>query len=337
MSIGLSVGPTLGGVLTEFGTWRAIFFVNAPVGLLAVLWANRILPSERGGAGLRFDVPGAAISTVGLLGLLLALSQGQSWGWTSPVVLGLLALFAVCAVAFVLVETRRAQPMLDLALFRIRAFAAGNLSVVVAFIGLFTATFLLPFFLEDGAHFSPVDAGLLLTPVPLTMAVVAPISGTISDRFGQRIPAVVGISILVAGLAALSQLPTQFHVLDLVWRLVLVGAGMGTFMSPNTSAVLGSVPRPRIGTASGTLAQMRIDGQALGIALSSAVVAVRLPVHVAELAGRIAPAAVQPEALVLAIHDAFLVAALVAAIGIVASVLGGSAREPRGEERVAAA
>jgi EmrB/QacA subfamily drug resistance transporter len=331
VSIGLSLGPALGGFLTEIGTWRAIFFVNVPVGVLAVLWAQRVLPAERGAEHVRFDVAGAALSSVGLLGLLLALSEGQGWGWTSPAVIAPLALFAVCAASFVWVETHAAQPMLDLRLFRIRPFAVGNLSVVVAFVGLFTATFLLPFFLENGAGFSALDAGLLLTPIPITQAIVAPFSGAVSDRIGQRVPASLGIAILVAGLVSLTQLPTTFEVGDLVWRLVLVGFGMGLFMSPNSSAVLGSVPRPRIGTASGTLAQMRIDGQALGIALSSAVVAIRLPIHAAELANRVGPGVAQADALILAIHDAFLVAAIVCSIGIVASFFGGSVREARGE------
>jgi EmrB/QacA subfamily drug resistance transporter len=327
VAIGLSLGPALGGFLTEIGTWRAIFFVNAPVGILAVLWAQRVLPVERGAEHASFDLAGAALSSIGLLGLLLALSEGQGWGWTSPPVLVLLLVFAACAIGFVIVETSRAHPMLDLSLFRIPQFAVGNIRTVAAFVGLFTATFLLPFFLENGAGFSALDAGLLLTPVPITQAIVAPFSGALSDRIGQRVPATLGIAVLVAGLVTLTELPTTFAVGDLVWRLVLVGFGMGMFVSPNSSAVLGSVPRPRIGTASGTLAQMRIDGQALGIALSSAVVAIRLPVHAAELAQRLGPAATQADALILAIHDAFLVAAVVAAVGMVASLFAGSVRE----------
>jgi EmrB/QacA subfamily drug resistance transporter len=327
VAIGLSLGPALGGFLTEIGTWRAIFFVNAPVGILAVLWAQRVLPVERGAEHVSFDLAGAALSSIGLLGLLLALSEGQGWGWTSPPVLVLLLVFAACAIGFVIVETSRAHPMLDLSLFRIPQFAVGNIRAVAAFVGLFTATFLLPFFLENGAGFSALDAGLLLTPVPITQAIVAPFSGALSDRIGQRVPATLGIAVLVAGLVTLTELPTTFAVGDLVWRLVLVGFGMGMFVSPNSSAVLGSVPRPRIGTASGTLAQMRIDGQALGIALSSAVVAIRLPVHAAELAQRLGPAATQADALILAIHDAFLVAAVVAAVGMVASLFAGSVRE----------
>jgi EmrB/QacA subfamily drug resistance transporter len=329
VAIGLSLGPALGGILTQVATWRAIFLINLPIGLLAILWAARVLPSEKPGKDQSFDVKGAALSGVALFALLLALSDGQEWGWTSPVVVGLFIAFVVLGAAFLRVERRSIQPMIDLALFKIRPFSAGLASVVVAFAGLFTATFLLPFLLEQGRGFSPIEAGLLLTPVPITMALVAPISGAASDRFGPRVLASTGMALMALSLVSLTQLPVDFALPDLVWRLVLLGVGQGMFMSPNSSAVLGSVPRPRIGTASGTLAQMRVNGQAVGIALSGAIVATRLPIHLADLGGGAPTAALRGVALAGAIHDAFAVAALVCCIGIVTSLIRGSSRPGR--------
>jgi MFS family permease len=183
----------------------------------------------------------------------------------------------------------------------------------------------MPFLLEQGSGFSPIEAGLLLTPVPITMAIVAPFSGAASDRFGQRLLASSGMVVMTLGLLALTQLPVDFALPDLIWRLVLLGVGQGLFMSPNSSAVLGAVPAPRLGTASGTLAQMRVNGQTLGIALGGAIVSTRLPFHLAALGGGTS-AAIQHEALAAAIHDAFVIAALVCCIGIVASLVRGSSR-----------
>jgi hypothetical protein len=172
--------------------------------------------------------------------------------------------------------------MIDLALFRIRPFSAGLASVVVAFAGLFTATFLLPFLLEQGRGFSPIEAGLLLTPVPITMALVAPLSGMASDRFGPRVLASAGMAIMVLGLLSLTQLPVDFACRT-------SSGGSSCWDRP------GHVHEPqqqrgaRLRAAAacrdrvGTLAQMRVNGQALGIALSGAIVATRLPVHLAEL------------------------------------------------------
>ncbi|MFI5040434.1 MAG: MFS transporter [Acidimicrobiales bacterium] len=326
ISIGLSLGPALGGVLTQVGSWRAIFLINAPIGLLAIAWAAHVLPAETPGKGQTFDVKGAALSGASLFALLLAFSDGQQWGWTSPATISLLIAFVVLGAAFIVVERGSLEPLIDLTLFRIRPFSAGLASVVAAFAGLFTATFLLPFLLEVGRGFSPIEAGLLLTPVPITMALVAPFSGAASDRFGPRILASSGMAIMTVALLSFTRLPVDFALPDLIWRLVLLGVGQGLFMSPNSSAVLGSVPRLRVGTASGVLAQMRINGQALGIALSGAIVATRLPVHLAELGGGAPTTAMQDAALVAAIHDAFVVAAGICCLGIVTSLIRGSSR-----------
>jgi EmrB/QacA subfamily drug resistance transporter len=329
VSLGLSLGPALGGLLTQVASWRSIFLINAPIGVIAILWAWRVLPAEDRGRDQSFDMRGAALSGVALFCLLLALSVGTDWGWTSVPTLALFAAFLVLGTAFVLTESAAAQPLLDLALFRIRQFSFGLASVVVAFAGLFTATFLLPFLLEQGRGYSPVEAGLLLTPVPISMALVAPFSGAASDRFGPAILASTGMALMVLSLLSLTQLPTDFALADLIWRLVLMGVGQGLFMSPNSSAVLGSVPGRRVGTASGTLAQMRVTGQALGIALSAAIVATRLPVHMVGGASH-------GDALAGAIHDAFWVAAAVCAIGIVTSLIRGSGRRGADEVRPAA-
>ena len=333
VSIGLSIGPAIGGILTQYGSWRWIFYINVPVGIFATFWALRVLANERRGTA-QFDPFGAVLSFASLFALLLALIQGQTWGWRSPEVLGLFAGFVVAGVAFITAELRSSHPMLDLRLFAIRAFSAGNTSVLVVFAGLFTATFLMPFFLENGQGFSPLRAGLLLTPVPLATMVVAPFSGVLSDRIGPRLPATLGALVTVIGLYTLTQLRVGVGYGPLIWRLAIIGVGQGLFNSPNSSAVLGSVPRPRLGTASATLAEMRIDGQVLGIAVGGAIVASRLAGHVADLtAAHHPPAIVQRDGFVLSLHDAFYVAAAICAIAIVTSLVRGrsrSAAEPSG-------
>lgn len=328
VSLGLSLGPALGGILTQLASWRAIFLINLPIGIVAVVWAWRVLPAEDRGRDQQFDLRGAALSGAALFCLLLALSEGQGWGWGSGQTLGLIAVAFVLGALFVLAERRSAQPLLDFSLFAIRPFSFGLASVIVAFAGMFTATFLLPFLLVQARGFGQLASGLLLTPVPISMAIVAPFAGAASDRFGSGVLASSGMAVIVLALLSLTQLPADFALPDLVWRLVLLGIGQGLFMSPNSSAVLGAVPGRRVGTASGTLAQMRVVGQALGIALSAAIVATRLPVYLADALPR-------PDALASAIHDAFVGAAAVCAVGIVTSLIRGSGkRAPRPEAAV---
>ena len=326
VSIGLSLGPALGGILTQVATWRAIFLINAPIGLLAILWAARVLPAETPGKGQSFDARGATLSGAALFALLLALSDGQQWGWTSPAVVGLLIAFVVLGAAFIAVGTPlhpadgRSRALPNQALHgrpgqRSRGVCRPVHRDLPAAVPAAAGTRLLADRGRPAAH-----------PVPITMALVAPFSGAASDRFGPRVLASTGMAIMALSLLSLTQLPVDFGLPDLIWRLVLLGLGQGLFMSPNSSAVLGSVPRPRVGTASGTLAQMRVNGQALGIALSGAIVATRLPVHLAALGGGAPTAAMRNVALAGAIHDAFLVAAVICSLGIVASLVRGSSR-----------
>ena len=319
VAVGLSLGPALGGLLTEVGSWRAIFLVNLPVGIFAILWAARILPAETARKRVAFDIPGAALLSGAFLALLLALSEGEAWGWSSAGVLALFGAAIALGVLFVRTEAHTAVPMFDLSLFRIRAFSAGLASVVFAYVGLFAAMFLLPFLLQ--ATYDPIQTGLLLTPIPLATAFIAPFSGTLSDRIGSRVPASLGLGIMAFGLFLLTQLPVGFAVPDLVWREVVIGIGQGLFTSPNTAAVLGAIPRQRMGTASGTVAQMRVTGQALGIAMSGAIVAARVSAHLGGAGGVGAggPGGAQG----LAIRDAFAVAAAICAVGILTSLVRG--------------
>jgi EmrB/QacA subfamily drug resistance transporter len=324
ISIGLTLGPTLGGILTEWASWRWIFFINIPVGLFGLIWAWRVLPEERRDTNQRFDVAGAVLIGITLFSLLLALVEGEDWGWGSPAVLGLLAVFALVGTVFVVIELRVLQPMFDLELFAIRAFSAGNVSLLIAFIALFVATFLMPFFLQRGQDFSVLQAGLLLTPLSLTTLVVSPLSGALSDRIGSRVLSTSGLAIMALGSLALARIDAETDGWGIVWRLAVLGLGLGLFSSPNNSSVLGSVPRLRLGTASSTVAQMRITGQVLGVAAGGAILASRISDHAQDLAGEVPQQLVQRGALILSIHDALYFAAGACVIGVFASLVRGS-------------
>jgi MFS family permease len=217
-------------------------------------------------------------------------------------------------------------------LFAIRSFSAGNTSLLIAFAALFAANFLLPFFLERGQGLSDLDSGLLLTPLPLAILLIAPLSGALSDRIGTRIPSATGLVVLAVGLLSLTGVDAQTSPWGLIWRFAVVGTGIGLFNSPNQSSIMGSVPRPRLGNASGMIAQMRYTGQALGIAVGGAVIASRTPVHLRDLASSLPQAQVQREAFILAMHDAFYVAAAVCTVGIIASLIR-DRREPSSTPR----
>jgi EmrB/QacA subfamily drug resistance transporter len=273
VSLGVSVGPTLGGLITAYLTWRWIFYVNVPVGILGLIMTLRVLTEPLHRNPGRFDPWGAALLAIGLAGLTAGLSFGQELGWGSPTLIALLIVGVVALVVLPFVEMRVPNPIIDLSLFRRRVFVSANLSLVLSFLALFAVSFMMPFYLEQLRNFPTEEAGLLLTPLPITIACIAPFSGSLADRIGSRWLAAGGLAICCIGLVFISQLNAQSSLFDILWRLVLTGAGQALFQSPNNSALLGSAPRAQQGSAAGFLATGRTMGQSISVALAGAIFA----------------------------------------------------------------
>jgi EmrB/QacA subfamily drug resistance transporter len=276
VATGTTLGPSIGGLLTGTFGWQSIFLVNLPVGIFGIGLAMLVLEesritTRRPETG-KFDPLGALLAAVALVTLILALNRGAETGWSSPAILALFAIAAVSLITFLITETRVAAPLISLGLFRIRSFATGTSAAFLSFLATSAHVFLMPFYLQLVLDFPPEKAGLLLTPTSLTLAVIAPISGYLSDRLGARILSSIGLSISCIALFFLSRLTTTMHYLDVLWRLILLGFGMGLFNSPNSSAVFSSVPRTQYGVVGGFLSMVRNSGQAVGQAIAGAIV-----------------------------------------------------------------
>jgi EmrB/QacA subfamily drug resistance transporter len=270
--LGLTAGPSLGGWLASAFGWRSVFYINVPIGLLAIAFAVRSIADDRAARrDERFDFLGAALFTAGLVALLVALNQGHAWGWSSPPVATLLVAAALLLVLFVRVEQRRPSPMLDLTLFRSRVFSTAALSALLNYACVYSVLFVLPFLLIQGRGLDAQHAGLVLTAQPIVMAVVAPVSGALSDRVGSRGLATTGMLLLTAGLVCLAILAPHGTLAAIAAALALVGLGVGMFVSPNNSALMGAAPRHRQGIASGVLATARNVGMVLGVGFAGAV------------------------------------------------------------------
>ncbi len=307
--LGLTVGPSLGGWLTQALGWRTVFYVNVPVGALALALSLYFIPKDAPAeSGQRFDLPGAAVFLLALTALMLGLNKGADWGWASLPVLGLLGGAILLFVLFILVERGSPAPMLDLSLFRQPLFTTSTLSAVLNYICVYTITFLMPFYLIQGRGLNPAQAGLLLSVQPVLMAVVAPISGALSDRLGSRLPGMLGMAVLAGGLLLLAGIGAATGLWLVVLGLAVTGIGTGTFISPNTSALMGSAPRSRQGIASGVLATARNFGMVLGIGLAGAI----FTTHLVQNA---------QNALYNGIDMGFLAAASVAALGVILSAV----------------
>lgn len=274
--IGLTLGPALGGILTQAFGWPSIFLVNVPIGLLVMglaAWKLKEPATER--REQRFDLTGAVTFAVALVALLIALTIGDDAGWTSAAVLGLLAVTAAAFIAFILAErSKGASAMLHLDLITgNRLFAAANISTLLNYTAYFGISFIIAFYMERVMGLDLYMTGLVLLSMPLIMSVLSPIAGHLSDTIGSRALASGGMFIIALGLVLLSTLDRVSSILDVMVYLVITGIGMGLFSSPNTSAVMGCVERSRLGVASGTLSTMRTVGQSLSLAVMGAVMA----------------------------------------------------------------
>jgi len=319
IAAGLGLGPTFGGLIAQYLSWHYVFFINVPIGIAALIWGSRVIPKSATKPGQHLDVAGALTALVFLSSLLLYANQGESWGWTAPRSLALVGTAVVFGALFYWIERTSKQPMLNLALFSNRRFRYASTSTLLSFVALYAIVFLTPFYLTFVLHFSVLKVGLALIASPLATMVVAPVSGAMSDRSGTRIFAVAGMCIAAVGLYLMSGLNASHDVWDVVWRLAIIGIGLGMFQSPNNSEIMGSVPPWHLGIASGIIAAMRNVGMVIGIAIAGAVLYNLAPFTVTAEPGSFTPSQLQE--FLRGLHWAFISGAVIAAAAAVTSVL----------------
>jgi MFS transporter, DHA2 family, multidrug resistance protein len=265
VGLALTLGPTVASGILSFGTWHWLFLVNVPAGIIALALSWRSLPvTER--AARRFD-PIAAALCAGCFSLLIlglaAAAHGDGW----PLILAEWGGALICGVALVWRESGHPAPLLAIDLFRRPAFALSALTAICSFAAQGLAFVSLPFLLQDVMGHSQVATGFLMTPWPAVVALMAPIAGTLSDRYPVGVLGTIGLVVLCAGLASLALMPSDAGTLDIAWRMVVCGVGFGFFQSPNLRAIMGNAPPERSGGASGIVATARLTGQSVGAAL----------------------------------------------------------------------
>jgi EmrB/QacA subfamily drug resistance transporter len=272
---GLAVasGPLVGGAVVEGLSWEWIFWVNVPIGLIAIpLVLTRL--RESFGPDTALDIPGLTLVTGGALGLVWGLVRGNQAGWGSPEVIGALAAGALLAAAFVAWELRAREPMLPMRFFRSRSFSAGNAAIFFTFASLFGAVFFYAQLLQTVLGYGPLDAGLRLLPWTATFITVAPIAGALADRIGERPLMVGGLSLQAAGMAWLALIaePGMAYP-QLLAPFIVAGVGISMAIPAAQNSVVGSAAMDAIGKAAGANSMMRELGGVFGIAIAVAVFA----------------------------------------------------------------
>jgi MFS family permease len=316
---GLAAGPAFGGFLADTFGWRWIFLVNVPLGFIAAaITVTAIAADDQRAARQAFDFAGALAFFAALTSLLLLLGgAGHAPSWPAGGTPLLLA-FPTAVAAFIWIELKRSQPMIDLRLFKSRLFAAATASAMINYMGFSALTFLVPFYLVDGMEYGASGAGAFITAMPLAMTIAAPLSGWLSDKLGSRIPASAGMSLLCAGIFYLG-VRGAASAAEIVPGLLLAGLGLGLFSSANNSAIMGSVSMDRQGIASGVVSTARQLGMMLGVAVSTTVFRAHYPLY-AGLG--------QSEATAAAVRQALLVISGIVGVGFLTSLVRGAQGAP---------
>jgi EmrB/QacA subfamily drug resistance transporter len=274
-ALAFAVGPITGGAIAEHINWSWIFWINVPVGIVGWLVGRSFLDESRDpSVNKSIDLPGLLVSGSALLALVYALIEGNAYGWSSPLIIGLLVATTVGFLTLVLLERRTADPMLDVSLFRNRTFSGANALLVMSGFGIFGVYFFLSLYMQEILGFTATKAGLAFVPMALLITAVAPASQKLADRISTATTVAVGMTISAIGFLLLSRVGEHAAFAAVLPGLIVIGFGAG-LTTPLTAAVLGTVPVAQSGVASGVLNTMRELAATLGIAVTGTILTAR--------------------------------------------------------------
>jgi EmrB/QacA subfamily drug resistance transporter len=319
-ALALSIGPVVGGFLTEYVSWRAIFFINLPVAVGAVVaTVFAVTESRDETVDRRVDYPGIVALTASLTAIVLALIEGNSWGWGSPSILGLLVGGVIGLAVFVAIELRVATPMVEFALFRTRQFIGTNLVAFIITFAMMGTFFFMALYMQDILGYSALEAGVRFLPTTMVIAVVAPISGRLADRLGPATPMSAGLAILAVSMFMFAGISTATTYAGLLIPFILMGLGIALVMSPMSTAAMNAVNVAKSGVASGVLQMSRMIGASVGVAATGAIFQSQLGSGFNPSALATAPEQARAT-FVDALSSAMLLAAIVVVAGLAVSL-----------------
>ncbi|MGD9210821.1 MAG: DHA2 family efflux MFS transporter permease subunit [Desulfobacteraceae bacterium] len=276
VAVGIVTGPTLGGIIIDLLSWHWIFFVNIPIGIIGIMMVWRFIPNLNPAQRQKFDYFGAIVLFTSLICFLIGLSLGQQFGFSNLLVLILLLAALILMTGFILLELRVQQPMINLSLFKNSLLCVNLFTGFISFIAMGGTIILIPFYLELILGYQTMKVGLLMSAIPIMMGIFSPISGSFSDRLGSRPITLLGLAVLCISYFASSTLSMQTDELGFILRILGIGVGMGLFLSPNNSAIMGAGSKNQLGIISGLMALTRSLGQVVGVSVIGTLWAVRI-------------------------------------------------------------
>jgi len=267
MGLGIGIGPLVGGWLLTHFWWGSVFLVNVPVVIVAFVAGRLIVPESKDPSAPPLDPVGLVLSVVGLVSLVYAIIEAPSHGWTDPVILACFALAGVVLACFVPWELASDHPMLNVRFFENPRFSASNVAVTLVFFALLGSLFMLTQYLQFVLGYTPLQAGIRITPVAIVMIVVAPLTGLLVRPLGNKVLVTSGLVVVAVGLALLSRTTVADRYLDVLPQFIVLVVGMSLAMTPATESIMGAIPKEKAGVGSAMNDTTRQVGGALGVAV----------------------------------------------------------------------
>ncbi|HWT75081.1 MAG TPA: MFS transporter [Mobilitalea sp.] len=268
VALGSMAGPPIGGFLIAYFSWKYIFLINVPIGIFVFLMAIKILPKSEKTVAEKLDAKGAVLFAVSIVSLFSALIMGEDYGYSNPAIIAGFILFIVTFIVFLFVENKTEIPLLQLSLFKNRLFSLSIFCAFISFVAISSSTIIQPFYLQNTLKYSPAITGLIMMVYPIVMAVVAPMSGRLSDKIGSEFLTFLGLVLNSTGLFLMSTLTQFSNLYLLIIYVVIMSIGNGLFQSPNTSLIMSNAPRNMLGISGSVNALIRNLGMIVGISLS---------------------------------------------------------------------
>ena len=270
VAIGGMSGPALGGILINAFGWHSVFIPCIPVASMGAYYSWKMLPHaiKTKRENFKFDYKGFLYFTISLFALLLAISEGHTWGWSSVKIITLGIVTLVFGGLFYFRDHKINYPLINFSLFAIKPFTFGNLAVMTSYMAMYTNSILLPFFLQEILKYNPLVTGLLILPYSVTLSVTAPISGRLSGKFGSRYLTLAGPVVFISALILFCMYDKNVQMWQIIFASGIMGIGNGLFQSPSNNAIMTSVKKEEFGIASGILALSRNMGNILGVAVT---------------------------------------------------------------------
>ncbi|WP_396127990.1 MFS transporter [Clostridium sp.] len=269
VALGSLVGPGLGGLIVGAFSWEFIFLINVPIGIIALFYAIKLLPKGHKTVKGKLDGVGAILFMLTIVPLFGALDEGLNRGFTDPIILSSFIVAIISFIAFIYVEKKRENPLLQLQIFSNKLFSLSIFCGFVTFVAIFCNNIILPFYLQDVMSYTPEHTGLILMVYPLLLTVAAPVSGALSDKIGSEILTFIGLILISLGLILMSTLNVDSTLLIMIIFIGIMSIGMGLFQSPNNSLIMSTVPKDKLGIAGSVNALVRNLGMVCGIALAT--------------------------------------------------------------------